>query len=106
MRKAAIYYKNTLSGTLSEEAEGYRFVYHEGYLAATDSQPVSLTLPLKNEPYFSKTIFPFFDGLIPEGWLLDLTSRIWKINQRDHMGLLLVSCHDCIGAVRVEDASE
>lgn len=106
MRRAAIYYNDILAGYLSEEAEGYRFAYDEKYLAAVASQPISLTLPLKSEPYFSKTIFPFFDGLIPEGWLLDLTSEIWKVNQKDRMGLLLVACHDCIGAVSVEVAHE
>ena len=48
-----------------------------------------------------KVLFPFFDGLIPEGWLLDIAEKSWKINRRDRMSLLLACCKDCIGAVSV-----
>ncbi|MBR4393633.1 MAG: HipA N-terminal domain-containing protein, partial [Oscillospiraceae bacterium] len=51
----------------------------------------------------SKTLFAFFDGLIPEGWLLDLVVHNWKINLRDRFGLLLVACRDCIGAVSIHE---
>jgi serine/threonine-protein kinase HipA len=51
-------------------------------------------------------IFPFFDGLIPEGWLLDVATKSWKINERDRMGLLLACCNDCIGAVSVEQIND
>lgn len=44
----------------------------------------------------------FFEGLIPEGWLLDIASKSWKINTNDRMGLLLACCQNCIGAVSVE----
>jgi serine/threonine-protein kinase HipA len=46
-------------------------------------------------------MFPFFDGLIPEGWLLDIAQKNWKLNPRDRMGLLMACCKDCIGAVSV-----
>jgi HipA N-terminal domain len=46
-------------------------------------------------------MFPFFDGLIPEGWLLELAEHNWKLNARDRMGLLLACCKDCIGAVSI-----
>ena len=62
---------------------------------------ISLTLPLTEKPYHDTVLFPFFDGLIPEGWLLDIAERSWKINQRDRMSLLLACCKDCIGAVSV-----
>ena len=67
---------------------------------------VSLTLPLRDKPYLSKTMFPFFDGLIPEGWLLDIAEKNWKLNPRDRMGLLLACCRDCIGAVNVFPVKE
>ena len=48
-------------------------------------------------------MFPFFDGLIPEGWLLDIAQKNWKLNPRDRMEILLKTCHDCIGAVSIEE---
>jgi serine/threonine-protein kinase HipA len=51
-------------------------------------------------------LFAFFDGLIPEGWLLDIAEKNWKINYKDRMGLLLTCCKDCIGAVSVEKNEE
>jgi serine/threonine-protein kinase HipA len=50
-------------------------------------------------------LFPFFDGLIPEGWLLDIAEKNWKLNPRDRMGLLLVCCKDCIGTVSVHSVA-
>ena len=66
-------------------------------------KPVSLTLPLQDKPHVSRTMIPFFDGLIPEGWLLEIAEKNWKLNARDRMGLLLACCKDCIGAVSIEE---
>jgi len=90
-----------LAGMLTENEEGYEFVYDSEYLSANDAAPISLTLPLSSEPYRNSVLFPFFDGLIPEGWLLNIAERNWKISQRDRMSLLLACCKDCIGAVSV-----
>lgn len=102
MRKAKVYYRNAFAGILSETEDGYVFRYDTDYLQASEVEPVSLTLPLSKELYISKVMFPFFDGLIPEGWLLDIAEKNWKIDARDRMGLLLVCCRDCIGAVSIE----
>jgi serine/threonine-protein kinase HipA len=60
-----------------------------------------MTLPLQQKAFHNSILFPFFDGLIPEGWLLDIAESNWKLNPRDRMGLLLACCKDCIGAVSV-----
>ena len=100
-RTANVYLKNQLAGILSETEQGYSFVYKLEYLQQNDTQAVSLTLPLRQAPYLSNILFPFFDGLIPEGWLLDIAERNWKLNPKDRMGLLLACCKDCIGAVSI-----
>jgi len=102
-RTAFVYVRDSYAGILKETDEGYRFSYDQEYLAADDEPAVSLTLPKRSEPYDSKTLFAFFDGLIPEGWLLNLVSHNWKIDPRDRFGLLLVACKDCIGAVRIQE---
>jgi serine/threonine-protein kinase HipA len=101
MRKAKVFMHNELAGVLLENEEGYTFTYDANYLANQTSLPVSLTLPITSKSYHSKTLFPFFDGLIPEGWLLEIAERNWKIQSRDRMGLLLACCRDCIGAVSI-----
>lgn len=88
-------------GIISEDEEGYHFNYHQKYLIQPGARPISLTLPLQKESFSLRTMLPFFDGLIPEGWLLDVAVETWKINPRDRMGLLLACCKDCIGAVSV-----
>lgn len=89
------------AGILSLDENGYHFAYDPDYSNTPDAVPVSLTLPVSAEPYTSRYLFPFFDGLIPEGWLLDIAEKNWKLNPRDRMGLLLACCKDCIGAVSV-----
>lgn len=101
-RTACIFVRSRYAGLLSETEDGYIFAYDADYLAGSGASAVSLTLPLREEPYRSKTLFPFFDGLIPEGWLLDVVSRNWKIGQDDRFGLLLVACRDCIGNVSIQ----
>lgn len=101
MRQAKVYYKNRLAGMLTENDAGYEFRYLPEYLALDGAKAVSLTLPLRTEAYTSPVLFPFFDGLIPEGWLLDVVLRNTDISILDRMSLLLVCCKDCIGAVSV-----
>ncbi len=101
MKSAKIYYKDQLAGRLVEDENGFTFAYYHNYLAQQDANPISCALPLQEKPYNSQDLFPFFDGLIPEGWLLDIATNSWKINLRDRMSLLLACCKDCIGAVSV-----
>jgi len=110
MSKAMIQYQGKTAGILEETDEGYEFRYDEEYLADVTSRPVSLTLPLSEKPFKSPVLFPFFDGLIPEGWLLDVALRNTDISELDRFSLLLLCCKDCIGAVSVipikEDGDE
>ena len=106
MRQAEIYRKDRLAGMLTEDGGEYRFVYDEAYLQREDAQPVSLTLPLQREAFVSPVLFPFFDGLIPEGWLLDVALRNTDISILDRMSLLLMCCKECIGSVSVVSKQE
>ena len=102
VREGKVFVQNEFAGLIRETETGYEYLYDEEYLKREDALPVSLTLPLRRDPYVSNTLFPFFDGLIPEGWLLGVVERNWKIDGKDRFGLLLVACGDCIGDVRIE----
>jgi serine/threonine-protein kinase HipA len=106
MRKAEIKMHDILAGLLTQDEHGYHFVYDLNYLKTERPVPVSLTLPLQEVIFTSKVLFPFFDGLIPEGWLLHVAEKNWKLNPRDRMGLLLACCKDCIGAVGVHPVND
>lgn len=106
MRKAEIKMHNIKAGWLSQDESGYHFIYDKEYLKNKNHESISLTLPLQESRFTNKVMFPFFDGLIPEGWLLDIAEKNWKLNPRDRMGLLLACCQDCIGAVSVHQTEE
>ncbi|HOW52505.1 MAG TPA: HipA N-terminal domain-containing protein [bacterium] len=100
-RSATVLMNDRVAGRIEESERGYRFTYDPSYRADATALPVSRTLPLREEPYESPVLFSFFDGLIPEGWLLDIAAVNWKLNPRDRFGLLLACCRECIGAARI-----
>ncbi len=102
MRQGAVYYGNVRAGIITETDEGqFIFRYDENFIKQFPDDFITFTMPVREQPYEANHLFPFFEGLIPEGWLLDIATKSWKINQNDRMGLLLVCCQDCIGAVSV-----
>lgn len=72
MKQAKIFMYDHPAGTLTEDENGYTFVYDTDYLANENAKPISLTLPLTNKPFISNVLHPFLDGLILEGWLLNI----------------------------------
>lgn len=96
MEKGKVYFKNNLCGVIEKKTDGS---FEFNYKPTTES--VSWTLPNSQNTYKSEELFPFFDGLIPEGWLLNLAEKNWKIPKNDRMTLLLTTCQDCIGAAHV-----
>ncbi|MDD5561755.1 MAG: HipA N-terminal domain-containing protein [Candidatus Omnitrophica bacterium] len=100
IRKGQVFYNNDLAGEIKETSEGYIFEYNKEFLKK--NTPVSLSLPLREEPYKSKELFSFFKGLLPEGWYLDIVAATQKIDREDLFGVLLsTTSGDTIGAVTV-----
>jgi serine/threonine-protein kinase HipA len=107
MRKAIVKYNNVQAGVLKELDTGeYEFVYDEQYIQNYPDLFITFQMPVSNSSYSSKRLFPFFDGLIPEGWLLSIAADRWRINKNDRMGLLLACCQNTIGAVSVHPLNE
>jgi len=106
-RKGNVYYGGTLAGRIEETADGYRFTYDAGYLAAEGTRPVSMTLPKRPEPYDSEVLFPFFFGLLAEGILKETQCRKLRLDENDHFGRLLKTAHsDTVGTVTVVEELE
>ena len=93
-----------LAGRIEEKAGQTIFTYSPEWLARADAVPISLSLPLREGPYVSQGLHPFFENLLPEGWLLDVTTKKLKISKDDALALLLATCGDCVGSVEIEPA--
>jgi serine/threonine-protein kinase HipA len=103
LRKADVYFKNDLAGYLSETTDGYVFQYERDFLKKNIA--ISVSLPLREEPYQSGELFPFFKGLLPEGWYLEIVSAAQKVDARDFFGVLTSTASvGTIGAVTVHRA--
>lgn len=99
MRKACVRVHGVLAGILEELASGkYTFTYAMDYSGA----PVSLTMPLTNKVYEFDQFPPFFEGLLPEGIMLEALLRKYKLDKNDDFGQLIKVGHDVVGAVTIE----
>ena len=100
LRKGQVFFNKDLAGYISETKDGYLFEYDKEFLK--NNIPISISLPLREEPYASKELFPFFKGLLPEGWYLDIVAATQKVDREDLFGVLLCTTSgDTIGAVTV-----
>lgn len=107
MKKGNVYYKDFLAGVITETEDGeYIFQYDKDYVKNHPEEFLTFTMPVREEPYVDNRLFPFFQGLIPEGWLLDIATKNWKIKNNDRMSLLLACCSNCIGAVSVKPINQ
>jgi len=103
MRSAKVFFEKKLAGHLDELEGGkaFSFRYEPGYTGP----PVSLTMPLREEPYLFDEFPPFFDGLLPEGFQLEALLRQKKLDRHDKMAQLLIIGGDTVGAVTVHGES-
>lgn len=102
MTRGLVKIENQTVGYVWQDENGYWFEYTDEYFGKPTYGSVSQTLPVTKKTFNDKKgMIPFFDGLIPEGWLLDIALDNWKINEKDRMELLLTVCKDCVGAVSI-----
>lgn len=101
MRRGEVSLDGVPVGVIEETEHGSRFTYLPEWLARADQVPVSQTLPLRAEPFEARGLIPFFDNLLPEGWLLELSTVKLKLAKDDAFGILLATCADCVGAVEI-----
>lgn len=98
MRRAIVYIHNMRAGILAEnDSKHYTFTYDVGY----NAQPVSLSMPTNKSEYEFDKFPPFFDGLLPEGIMLDGLLKINKLDKRDYFSQLLATGNDLVGAVTI-----
>ncbi len=100
--RASVYYNNKKAGILLKTDMGYEFIYDKDYIADNEAKPISKNMPLSQGRFYSEKLFPFFENLLPEGFLLELTSSKLKIDKNNKFEMLLNAGRDTIGAVTVK----
>lgn len=99
MNQAHVYVEGSRAGLLTQHSiSEYSFEYAEGY----SGQPVSLTMPVEEKEFFYSALPPFFEGLLPEGEMLEGLLRQKKIDRNDLFSQLIAVGSDMVGAVTVE----
>lgn len=103
MNSAQVFLHERMAGVLEQENATYRFTYSKSYLALPDAEAIAIAMPLQEEAFTSEQILiPFFDNLIPEGYLLQLALETLDLNYNDRFAILLATTQDCIGAVSIK----
>ena len=104
-RKVAVYHNERQAGLLIQHGQkSYSFQYDTQYIAT--GLPIAFRLPLQKESFHSETLFPFFENLASEGWLLHLQSTQQKIDERDTFSLLIANGEDLVGAISLKEIIE
>lgn len=100
MRQCKVFVNNQEAGLLLEtDDRHYVFTYIDGYVGPH----VCLEMPVKAEPYYSNTLFPYFFNMLSEGANRQLQSSLLHIDENDDFGILLATAqNDTIGAVTVK----
>lgn len=94
---------DTLVGCLESTADrGVIFLYAPDYLAAPNAKPLSVSLPLRESPYFQASAMPFFSGLLPDGEARRRIADYLHISETSAMKLLDALGGECAGTVRIE----
>jgi serine/threonine-protein kinase HipA len=100
MRACKVYVHDTEAGILKEtDNKEYVFTYHEGY----QGEPVCLAMPVRQKPYHSDHLFPYFFNMLSEGANRQLQSTLLHIDEKDDFGIMLATAqYDTIGAVTIK----
>jgi len=102
MRRAEVFFNFRPAGWLIEESPGPQYIF--SYLPLYDGPPISLTMPVREEPYVFAEFPPFFDGLLPEGVQLAGLLHHKKLDRDDKFGQLVAVGGDTVGAVTLGEA--
>ena len=100
-RRALVYFGTEQAGILEETGTGYRFTYNNDFISK--GMPISVSLPLQKTVYESKELFPFFQGMLPEGAYLKTVASVLKVDKEDLFGIALKACEETIGAISIRE---
>ena len=103
IRSACVYYNNILAGYLLQNGRRFAFLYDPQYVASRNPS-IALDMPKKKRFFSSPYLFPYFQGLLPEGANKSFFCDRLGIPRSDKfMMLLKLANYETIGAVTVRE---
>ena len=101
MSSLVVWLKDQTIGELSRSSRGQlRFQYSESVRAELAGAPVlSVSMPVRNQPYVGAVPAAYFEGLLPEGEARRMIAYDLRLDPESTYGLLAALGRDCAGAV-------
>lgn len=104
-RTLSILMNGILIGKLEKTTTGgLIFIYEQQWLNTPGARPISLSLPLTEQPFSGDVVYNFFDNLLPDN--PQIRSRIqakFRVTINQPFDLLASIGRDCIGAIQIID---
>jgi serine/threonine-protein kinase HipA len=95
-----VYLNKRFVGEVRRKNGDFIFEYDPSY--ATDPEAIALSISLpKNQMHTFQKLFPFFEGLLTEGWLKKIQEKTQQIDERDSFTRLLNNGKELMGAVSI-----
>ena len=103
VKQADVFVNKVLAGRLQEIERGkkYRFVYLDGY----QGDSISLEIPRDMQVWEFDRLPTFFDGVLPEGMMLEALLKLRKIDRDDYITQLIAVGEDLVGNVTIKGLS-
>ncbi|EKY4113582.1 TPA: type II toxin-antitoxin system HipA family toxin [Pseudomonas aeruginosa] len=86
-------------GELTFEGGHLQFAYSQAWLDDPKAVPLSVSLPLRPEPFMEKACRPFFAGLLPEGAIRKALAQQLRVSEGNDFAVLESIGGECAGAV-------
>jgi serine/threonine-protein kinase HipA len=97
-----VYLRDDLVGRLwLDERRRFVFQYEEKWLEMHGAMPLSLSLPLRGQPFLDDVARPFFSNLLPEAEIRRVIARRLRISEKNDFALLKAIGGECAGAVSI-----
>ena len=91
---------------VGNDASDASFRYHPEYLGSSDAAAISISLPLREEPYSAAQTASFFEGLLPEGFTRRSVAQWMHADENDYLSILHGLGRECLGAICVTAEGE
>ena len=79
------------------------FYYDRSWLDLDGAIPISLSLPLREEPYSPEETKNYFEGLLPEGFTKRSVAKWMHADEGDYLTIISGLGQECLGAIQVTE---